>query len=170
MRRLSSYIVIAVLEIALFGAGLMSQGQSPTPVPHAPIPAPIVAAKSLFVANCGTEDFPQDGNIFTGDPDRAYDQFYAEIKKQGKFHLVTSPVDADIVIEIRVTSSTVPAGNTSRMDSQLHAVVIEPKTHVTMWALSTRIVPAFRQSARDQNFDKAMEYILKQINRLTETP
>ena len=170
MRRVGSYIVYVICGMALLGTGLMSQGQRSTPIAPAPIPAPIVAAKSLFVANGGAEDFPQDANTFSGGPDRAYNQFYAEMKKLGRFRLVTNPSDADIVIEIRVTSSSVPAGNSSRMDSQLHAVVIEPKTHVTMWVVATRIVPAIRQSARDQNFDQAMEYIFKQIKGLTGTP
>lgn len=170
MRRAYIFLVYAICGIALMGTKPMAQMQQTELVASAPIPAMITIAKALFIANGGVEDFPEDGNMFSGLPDRPYNQFYAAMKKVGKFRLVTNPSDADLVIEIRVTSKNISDGNTTRMDSQLHAILIDPKTHITMWALETRIVPAMRQSTRDQNFDKAMDYIVAQVKGLTGKP
>jgi hypothetical protein len=57
-------------------------------VPLAPLPAKIVAAKKVFVANGGGNDL-------------AYDALYAAIKEWPRYEIVDSPSTADIIMEIR---------------------------------------------------------------------
>lgn len=57
-------------------------------VPKAPLPAKIVAAKKVFLANGGGNDL-------------AYDALYGAVKEWPRFEIVDSPSSADIIIEIR---------------------------------------------------------------------
>src|SRR5258708_38034840 len=76
--------------------------QKANPAAAAPIPSQISAAKRVFVANAGGEQPPSDGQQFSGDSDRAYNQFYAAMKTWGKYELVGAPADADLWFEIRL--------------------------------------------------------------------
>ena len=146
-------------------------GQQANSIPPAPIPPPLITAKTLFIANGGEERLPSAyGDSYIGGPDRAYNELYAKMKKLGRFHLVGSPSDADLVVEISVTSTVVTISGTPRIDYGLRAVMIETRTHIAMWVLRADVEPASRQSGRDQNFDKAMENIVAQIKGLTGTP
>jgi hypothetical protein len=57
-------------------------------VPPAPLPSAITDAKKVFVTNAG-------GNQLT------FDEFYAQIKQWGRYQIVGSPADADIILELR---------------------------------------------------------------------
>jgi len=47
---------------------------------QAPIPAQIVAAKKVFIANGGGDDPGMPDPLFSGGSDRPYNQFYASLK------------------------------------------------------------------------------------------
>ena len=68
---------------------------------QAPIPAQIVAAKKVFIANGGGDDPGMPDPLFSGGSDRPYNQFYASLKSSGKYELVGSPAEADLLFEIR---------------------------------------------------------------------
>ena len=55
------------------------------PVPEAPLPAAIVNAKKIFLTNGGGSNL-------------AYDAFYSEMKSWGKYEIVGSPDEADLVL------------------------------------------------------------------------
>ena len=59
-------------------------------VPKAPLPPVIRNAKTVFITNGGG-----DGTSL------AFDEFYAEMKKWGRFQLAPSPSQADIVIDLK---------------------------------------------------------------------
>jgi hypothetical protein len=70
------------------------------PAVGAPIPAPILAGRKVFVADAGWEEPFYEEPLFSGGPDRAYNQFYAAAKAWGHYETVTSPADADVLFEI----------------------------------------------------------------------
>ena len=57
-------------------------------VPVAPLPSAVTDAKKAFVTNAG------------GSP-LAFDEFYAQVKQWGRYELVGSPSEADIILELR---------------------------------------------------------------------
>ena len=82
--------------------------QTATPVAVAPVPALLLDAKRVFISNARADSglFPHP---FTGDPDRAYNEFYAGVLSWGRYELVTSPAEADLVFEIRLMAPNGPA-------------------------------------------------------------
>jgi hypothetical protein len=138
------------------------KSKEPPPAP-APVPAQIAAARKVFISNAGGESFETviDQIVFNGGPDRPYNQFYAAVKDWGRCEIVSSPSDADLILEISwVLSDT---GLRLPVLGQLRLVVIDPKTHVTLWNLTEYVRGAILLGNRDKNFDQAMTTI---VNRL----
>jgi hypothetical protein len=102
---------VAALAILFFVFGLtattpetLAAQQSNDP-PSAPIPSPILTAKKIFISNASGEvALPQ------GTPDLAYNEFYNPMKNWGRYELVSSPSEADLVFEMRFTFVIGPTG------------------------------------------------------------
>jgi hypothetical protein len=144
---------------------LLSAQKSKELVP-APVPQQITAARKVFISNAGGESFESviDQTVFDGGPDRPYNQFYAAMKDWGRCELVSSPSDADLVLEISWTLSD--TGLRLPVLGQLRLVVIDPRTRVTLWNLTEYVRGAMLLGNRDKNFDQAMTTIVNRMKIL----
>lgn len=161
----SPYLLIAILCVT---SGLAAQ-QSRMPIP-APVPVQITSAHKAFISNAGGESFEAviGQNVFNGGPDRPYNQFYAQLKDWGHYELVSTPADADLVLEISwVLSDT---GLRLPVLGQLRLVVIDPKTHATLWNFTEYVRGAILLGNRDKNFDQAMTTVVSRMKLLTMPP
>jgi hypothetical protein len=96
--------ILRLRLIACFGAiALLSDialvAQQAAPVAVAPVPALLLDAKKIFISNAGADSGPFP-HPFTGDPDRAYNEFYANAVSWGRYEVVATPGEADLVFEI----------------------------------------------------------------------
>jgi hypothetical protein len=156
-----------VAILGLFPALNAQQAKGPAP---APVPAQISAAQKIFISNAGGESLETviEQTVFDGGPDRPYNQFYAAMKSWGRCELVSSPADADLVLEISwVLTDT---GLRLPVLGQLRLVVIDPKTHVTLWNLTEYVRGAILLGNRDKNFDQAMNTVLGRLKTLMLSP
>jgi hypothetical protein len=159
------WVMVAIMG---FGA-LLSAQQSKWPAP-APVPAQIAAAQKVFISNAGGESFESviDQTVFSGGPDRPYNQFYAAMKGWGRYELVPSPEAADLVFEISwVLADT---GLKLPVLGQLRLVVLDPKTHVALWSFTEYVRGAILLGNRDKNFDQAMNTVLGRMKQLLDQP
>jgi hypothetical protein len=127
----------------------------PPDVPAAPIPAQILSAHNVFISN---------GESSTGKfwpPNLAYDSFYAGMKNWGKFELVSAPADADIVFEVRYIGEVHMVHN-----EELQILVLDPKTHVTLWQFMEQITPWSRADTGRKNFESAMNNMVNDVQKL----
>src|SRR6202030_2151114 len=97
-RTVALLISRAVLMLSLLSSFIAAQTKQ---IPRASIPTQISTAKRVFIANGGGDDPGISEAFFNGDVDRAYNQFYAAIKSVGRYELVGSPAEADLLLEIR---------------------------------------------------------------------
>jgi hypothetical protein len=158
-------VAVAILS----AASLLFAQQAKGPLP-APVPPQIAAAQKLFISNAGGESFETviDQTVFNGGPDRPYNQFYAALKAWGRYQIVSSPSDADLVLEISwVLSDT---GLRLPVLGQLRLLVIDPRTHVTLWNLTEYVRGAILLGNRDKNFDQAMNTVVGRLKTLTFPP
>lgn len=169
---LRAAILLGSLATCLLHASIMAAEQSKQ-VPPAPVPPQIFAAKKVFIANAGGEQ-PSEGSQYSGDTDRAYNQFYAAMKTWGRYELVESPAEADLWFEIRFTappaSRPVSQGNTlgtAEFDPQFRLVIRDPKTNAILWAFSEHADWAILKGNRDRNFDLGMTRIVTDVQRLS---
>jgi hypothetical protein len=158
-------IAIAILSLVQFLNAQQPKGSAP-----APVPAQIAAAQKIFISNAGGESLETviDETVFNGGPDRPYNQFYSAMKGWGRFDLVSSPADADLVLEISwVLTDT---GLRLPVLGQLRLVVIDPKTRVTLWNFTEYVRGAILLGNRDKNFDQAMNTVVARLKGLTAPP
>ncbi len=94
------------LAISFIAVQVCAAKDTKVVLPAAPAPPQISTAKTVFIANAGGEDNPSDSQ-FSGGPDRAYNQFYAAIKSWGRYELVLTPANADLLLELRFTQPQV---------------------------------------------------------------
>jgi hypothetical protein len=126
MGKAISVVVLGVLLFSQPGAG-----KDKKTVAAAPLPAAIVNAKRIFLANGGGSNL-------------AYDAFYSSMKEWGKYEVVGSPDEADLVVELafrvdkngsRVWTST----NTYTHTTQLHsAEIVDPQLVLTIYDAKTK--------------------------------
>ena len=134
-----------------------------------PIPTQIITAKKVFIANAGGDDPGIDEPIFSGGVDRSYNQFYDAMKSAGRYELVGSPAEADLLFEIRFTVSTsttkVFKGDSigSTLDPQFRLEIRDPKTSTLLWAFTEHVQWAILQGNRNRNFDQASGRIVTDV-------
>ena len=139
-----------------------------------PVPPAILAAKKIFVSNAGGDSglFPSP---FSGDPDRAYTQFYAVLKSAGQFELVADPADADLVLELQLIAPNGPT-NGSKVNGaadplpMFRLVVYDRKTHYVLWTVTQLIDVALLQKSHDHNFDAAILVLMEKFQQLAGKP
>ena len=144
---------------SLFAPGLSAQSKTPMP-PPAPVPPQLAAAQTVFIANAGGEslDTVIDETVFDGGPDRPYHELYAAMKSWGRYQLASAPGSADLVLEI--SGELTDTGLKLPLLGPLRLQIIEPKTHITVWAITEYVRGAVLLGNRDTNFDAAMNAVV----------
>ncbi len=141
-------------------------------VTAAPIPQQILAAKKVFISNAGGM---LDLNVVSGDPRRDYNQFYAAMQAWGRYSLVGSPADADIVAQISIIYIPRQIGAEEVPFPSFRVALLDSKTGINLWVLDEFLVDKpnlgliFKKN-RDKVFDEAIEKLVNDLKALTATP
>jgi hypothetical protein len=140
--------------------------------PAAPIPSQIVNAKKIFIANAGGGFDREIGN---GEPSRTYNEFYAAIKTWGRYELVGSPSEADLVLQISIANSAKVLGNSVVPWFQVRLAILDPKTNVVLWVLDEWIPESqgmgmWSKKNRDKEIDDGLDRIVGDLKALTAQP
>lgn len=147
-------------------------GRSRKDIPPAPLPAIIVNAKKIFLTNGGGSEL-------------AYDTFYSEMKKWGRYQIVGSPEDADLVMELsysvehdgtRVWSATNTYTKTTQVFS---AQIVDPKLALTIYGAKSKnilwsAIDHRRLARREKNREKetvnSAERLVDQLKARVDLP
>ena len=175
MRNVTSLKLILFVCAALFFA--VQAGAQAPPLPPsslAPVPPALLNAKTVFISNAGADSglFPHP---FSGDPDRPYNEFFANIQAWSRYQIVTDPSEADLVFELRLIAPYGPSNPNKQNGAadplpMFRLVILDRKTHYVLWALTESIEFAFLQKTHDHNFDEALSAITLDLKRLTSAP
>ncbi len=151
---------LTLLAVSLLSVFVAAQTKQDEP---APLPTQILTAKKVFIANGGGDDPGMPDPLFSGGSDRAYNQFYAALKSSGRYELVGSPAEADLLFDIRF--SVVPdrrptgfwgdKGTSDYYDAIFRLDIRDPKTTALLWAFNEHMEWALLKSNRNKNFDQA---------------
>jgi hypothetical protein len=166
----NAFAIFAVLASALV---LHAQVESPAPAVTAPvtsalIPPKLTHAHSVYIANAGSDSglFPHP---FSGDPDRAYKQFYSDVQSMDRFTVVNDPGLADLVLELHLIAVG-PPQQPFGPEPMFRLVVYDTQTHYILWAASASVVPAGTQKTHDKNFDEALASLTEVLKRVCTPP
>jgi hypothetical protein len=172
MERPHKAMILMSLAISLTYAGV-SGAQKSNPEPAAPVPRQILSAKKVFIANGGGDESRFESPQYSGGPDRLYNEFYAAMKSWGRYELVSTPAEADLVFEIsltliQVTRAEALKENETAYDSQFRLSIRDMQTHTTLWGLTEHAQAAVLQGNRDKNFEQALFGIMFELRKITE--
>ena len=161
-QRTPCVITRTLLCLALLTAPALAQ--APTDPPQAPLPAAITTATRLFLGNAGDQE--------NADCLRAYNDFYAGLKAQPRFRLVDDPNTADLVLELHYEidlGQAVASNDSHKSVRQFRVLLIDPKAHVTLWALTERTNYATFKSNRNKNLDETVATLVADFVSLTSS-
>ena len=159
---------LSLAALALFATIALAQ----QPVPgFPPAPPALAAAKTVFVSNAGADAglFPQP---FSGDPNRAYAEFYNSLKSSGAFTIVDDPSEADVVLELQLTAPDGPTNANKQNGAadprpMFRLTILDQKTHYILWTITQSVAVAYLQKTHDHNFDEALTAVLNQLLAVT---
>ncbi len=154
-----------------------ASGQTTSPAQDAvpPVPSQIAAAHTVFLSNLGGDtNFPIDST-------EAYTAIYGELQAWGRYQLVSTPEQADLIFQLHDLSTyTTYVGNhgstytINRPSFQLY--IVDPKSNVTLWTISSPVYvwggKAARERARtiaETNLVSRIKVVAGQTLSATET-
>jgi len=168
-----STAVLCLFFTFLVSPVLAGSAQKSKEAPPAPVPPQIIAAKKIFIANAGGED----SDAYSGGRDRAYNQFYAVMKSWGRYEIVSSPAEADLLYEIQFVlapfSQQVVKGEStgsSWADPHFRLTIRDARSNAVLWAIREHAPMAILQSNRDKNFDEALAKLIDAAQKLAPLP
>jgi hypothetical protein len=141
-------------------------------IPSAPLPAVVVNAKRIFLTNGGGSNL-------------AYDSFYSEMKQWGKYEIVGSPDEADLIVELaytvehggtRIWSSTNTYDGTTHVhsaqitDPKLILTIFDAKTKNSLWSEVDHRRLARREKNREKETIKSAERLVQDLKARVSIP
>jgi len=97
------------------------------------------------------------------------------MKAWGRYELVASPADADLLLEIQFT--VFPAQSSGRetlggiaYDPQFRLAIRDSKTQAILWGLTEHAQWAILKGNRDKNFDQALAHVVSEVRRIATGP
>ena len=160
-----SSLSLLLLATTLLAVPLL--GQSAQESPAAPVPSQITAAKKVFISNAGEETsyWINKRGMYSGAPNRAYNQLYAALKSWGQYELVSAPADADLIFEIHFEAKPLHVEMPTDKN-QFRLLILDPKSRVTLWAFTGYVEPANLAKTRERNYNSALSALVDELKAL----
>lgn len=161
---MSSKSLTTLLAILLssFAPTVMAQTQPTAEIAAAPIPVQLLNAKRVFVAN-GAGDNDPGITKYTYGPDGLYNQFYADVKNMGRYDMAPSPLDADLVLELKVDYAFY---NHEFTYPKFKVEVRDPKTNVLLWSFMEPVNGAFLAKTGRKNVSQALAKLADGLKKI----
>jgi hypothetical protein len=161
------YRFVLLSFVVLLASALQAQ-QAPG---GAPVPAPLLTGRSVFVSNAGADSglFPHP---FSGDTSRPYNALYAALAADGTFSLKSSPAEADLVFEIQLMAPKGPAFGDNQGAKikgaadplpMFRLVIYDRPTHYILWTFTELVDIAYLQKTHDRNFDDGIAALVRDL-------
>jgi hypothetical protein len=165
MRKLAAVLLLVIAIRPVWGKRRKD-------VAPAPLPTVVANAKKIFLSNGGGSNL-------------AYDSFYGAMKNWGKYEIVGSPDEADIIVELayrvehggtRIWSSTNTYNNTADIhsaqivDPQLVLTIYDAKSKQSLWAAIDHRRLARMQKNREKETIKSAERLVDELKNRINVP
>jgi hypothetical protein len=114
--------------------------------PAAPVPSQIQQAQTIFLTNSGSDpNFPIDAT-------KAYNDIYTALQTWGRYKLVSSPDQADLVFQLKgIAPITDVSGNRGGVYSvtspAFQLIILDPKSNIALWTITSPVTVHGRNQA-----------------------
>jgi len=165
--------IAAVLSLVLLPTqpahAQINAGTQATQQANAPVPTQIAAAHTIFLTNSGADaNFPVDET-------QAYNDVYAAFQSWGHYQFVTSPAQADLIFQLHdiapITDVTGGRGGVYSLSSPAFQLnIIDPKTNVALWTVTSPVNVAGNKSSRAHWFALSVTNLVSRVKVLANVP
>ena len=153
-------VATVVMCVGVCPCGLSAQvKRAPVNSSSAPVPAPILQGKKAFIS-FELGDVSAFPSVYSGGPERAYNEFYQGMQQWGRYQLVSDPKDADVIFAIRFVESPGLAF------PQIRLGIMSANGRVSLWGFAEEINPAFRKKNRDAAFTGTILQVINDVKLL----
>jgi hypothetical protein len=129
---------------------------------NAPVPDPLLKGKRAFISY-ELGDVTAFPSSYSGGPERAYGEFYTQMKAWGRYELVSDPKNADVIFAVRfVDPPNIP-------HPQIRIGIMDASGHVSLWGFVEEVDFAFFKKHRDQAFTSAVKQLVADVQTLVTT-
>src|SRR5208282_1518898 len=165
MRKIAIGLCV-LISLNAFGAKHRSD------IPAAPLPTVVVNARKIFLTNGGGSNL-------------AYDAFYSDMKQWGRYEIVGSPDEADLIVELayrvdhggtRVWSSTNSYDGTTQvhsaqiLDPQVTLTIYDAKTKNSLWSEVDHRRLARREKNREKETINSADRLVEDLKVRVSAP
>jgi hypothetical protein len=159
---------VALAFTFVSAAQVRAQEQKETAI--APVPPQIFTSKKVFISNAGYDSTSRVAFKNGGDLNQPYNQFYSAVKNWGRYELVATPADADLVFEIRFTAPLAYDEKLAVYEPQLDLDILDVKTHFKLWSITAPVQGAIRKATWEKNFSQGIASLMDDLKKLTTEP
>lgn len=141
--------------------------QKPVSPPSVPLPAPILSAQKVFLANGGAAPVLAKAFSEAGLTNEPYSSFYSALRSWGNWQILSSPDGADLVLVVSAEASpgTYYKGMPNyNLDLELR--IIDGKTRLPLWTLRQPLEGAFLKSTFERNYRSSITGLITQLKQL----
>lgn len=163
-------IFAAALSIVLLNTQLATAAQFPTPSAQVsstpPVPAQIASAHTLYLTNAGGDpNFPIDQH-------RAYSAVYAAMQNWGRYQLVNSPAQADLVLSLTDVSPITDVVGYDNGTYSIHSPafqlnIVDARTNQVIWTITAPFGVKGRGKTYDRWVDIAVTNLVSRMKVLS---
>lgn len=154
-------------------------GDKKKSVPPAPLPKVVLTSQTVFIAKG-----PGSDPYLKGGAELAFDTFYADVKNWGKYRIVDSPEEADLVLELSYSSQQVGTHvwsatnsysgstqvfSTPEMDPRVSLNIYDRKTGFVLWSAAEARDTARRRKNREKNLVNAVHEMVSSLRSRVES-
>jgi hypothetical protein len=143
--------------------------QTLKPAAKAPVPIQIPSAHRVFLANGGSDAMELAAFKRDGDRDEPYNWLYAARKSWGRYQLVSTPAEADLVMEVSFTAPLSNVGNAPSYEPQMAVTIFDAKTHFKLWVITEETEGAIRKATWEKNFSETIANVIDDMKPLAGT-
>jgi hypothetical protein len=158
--RLIPVFLLLTCGVACFaGSNQLSSAAKGINAANAPVPTPLVNGKKVFIS-FDLGDVLAFPSVYSGGPERAYNEFYGDMKQWSHYELVLDPKSADLIFSVRF----VEGGGLAF--PQIRLAISDAKTHVILWGFVEQINGAFFKKHRDHAFSNTVMSLVNDVQEL----
>jgi hypothetical protein len=85
----------------------------------------------------------------------------------GRYELVATPAEADLVFEIRFMAPMYYDGTLAVYEPQFGLRMLDAKTHFLLWSLTEPVEGAFRKATWLKNFDHGLDALMDDVKKVS---
>ena len=157
--RTSSFRIFAAMLSLVCPAAFAQRPQPAAP----PTPSKILDAKRVFVSNAGVDAASPVVFERTTGPNEPYSQFYFAMQRWGRYELVGTPSDADLVLQLRLTA---PLSSCQITNRKLRSTILDSNTHFVLWTVTKRVKDARLKDNWEKNLKESIGDVFDELKQL----